>query len=52
MALSRGETRDQIPAARHTSAQNVKTQIKSIFSKLGVSREMELMTMLGDMLRR
>lgn len=52
LALGRGETRDQVAATRDTSAQTVKTQIKSIFSKLGVSREMELMTMLGDMLRR
>jgi DNA-binding CsgD family transcriptional regulator len=52
LALGRGETRDQIAAARDTSAQTIKTQIKSIFSKLEVSREMELMAMLGDLLHR
>jgi DNA-binding CsgD family transcriptional regulator len=52
LALARGVTRDQIAAARETSTQTVKTQIKSIFSKLGVSREMDLTAMLGDLLRR
>jgi DNA-binding CsgD family transcriptional regulator len=52
LALARGETRDQIAAARNTSIQTVKTQIKSVFAKLGVSREVELVVMLGNMLRR
>lgn len=51
LALARGETRDEIAAARGTSAQTVKAQLKSIFAKLGVSREAELVTMFGQMLR-
>lgn len=51
LALARGETRDEIAAARGTSAQTTKAQLKSIFAKLGVSREVELVTMFGDMLR-
>lgn len=48
LALARGETRDQIAAARGTSMQTVKAQLKSIFAKLGVSREVELVAMLGE----
>jgi DNA-binding CsgD family transcriptional regulator len=51
LALARGETRDEIAAARGTSAQTVKAQLKSIFAKLGVSREAELVTLFGEMLR-
>lgn len=51
LALARGETRDEIAAARGTSAQTVKAQLKSIFAKLGVSREAELVSLFGEMLR-
>lgn len=51
LALARGESREEIAAARRTSIQTVKAQLKSIFAKLGVVREAELVAMLGDSLR-
>ncbi|MDK2761968.1 MAG: helix-turn-helix transcriptional regulator [Sphingopyxis sp.] len=51
LALARGETRDEIAAARDTSVQTVKSQLKSIFAKVGISREVELTAMFADMLR-
>lgn len=51
LALAHGDSREQIAAARQTSVQTVKAQLKSIFAKLGVVREAELVAMLGDSLR-
>ncbi|WP_052757572.1 helix-turn-helix transcriptional regulator [Sphingobium chungbukense] len=51
LALARGETRDEIAAARRTSVQTVRAQLKSIFAKLSVTREIELVTMFGETLR-
>lgn len=48
LALARGGSREEIAAARKTSVQTVKAQLKSIFAKLGVVREVELVAMLGD----
>lgn len=48
LALARGEGRDQIAAARNTSIQTVKAQVKSVFAKLGVNREVELVAMLAS----
>lgn len=51
LGLARGRSRDEIAAARNTSVHTVKVQLKSIFSKLGVAREGDLVAMLGDMFR-
>jgi DNA-binding NarL/FixJ family response regulator len=51
LALARGATREDIAAARKSSVQTVKAQLKSTFAKVGVSREVELVSMLGEMLR-
>lgn len=51
LALARGESREEIAVARRTSIQTVKAQLKSIFAKLGVVREVELVAMLGDNFR-
>lgn len=51
LALAKGNSRDEIAAARQTSTQTVKTQLKSIFAKLDVARELELVAMLGDSFR-
>lgn len=51
LALAGGQTRDEIAAARDTSIQTVKAQLKSIFAKLGVNREVELVAMLAGALR-
>ena len=52
LALARGESREAIAASRKTSIQTVKAQLKSVFAKLGVVREVELVAMLGESLRR
>lgn len=52
LALARGETRDEIAATRNTSVQTVKAQLKSIFGKVGVNREVELVAMFAGTLRR
>ncbi len=52
LTLVSGNTREQIAAARGTSIQTVKAQLKSIFAKLGVTREAELVAMLGATLQR
>ncbi|WP_323810776.1 helix-turn-helix transcriptional regulator [Sphingobium baderi] len=51
LAIGQGESREQIAAARNTSRQTVKAQLKSIFAKLNVSREADLVAMLGETLR-
>ncbi|WP_333605219.1 helix-turn-helix transcriptional regulator [Novosphingobium sp.] len=52
LALASGETRDEIAATRNTSVQTVKAQLKSIFGKVGVNREVELVAMFAGTLRR
>ncbi|MFZ4607458.1 MAG: helix-turn-helix transcriptional regulator [Caulobacter sp.] len=49
LALLSGELRDSIAARRGVSAGTVKAQIKSLFRKVGVSRELELAKMLNDL---
>lgn len=49
--LARGERRQAIAEARQTSVETVQAQLKAIFAKLGISREVELVSMLGDLLR-
>jgi DNA-binding CsgD family transcriptional regulator len=51
LALARGATREEIAAARNTSIQTVKAQLKSIFAKVGVNREVELVAMFAGSLR-
>ena len=51
LALARGDSREEIAAARRSSVHTVKAQLKSIFAKLGVVREVELVAMLGDSFR-
>lgn len=50
--LARGERREAIAAARRTSLQTVRSQIKNIFGKLGVTREPELVALLARLMRR
>lgn len=42
-----GASREQIATERRASLQTVRSQIKSIFSKLNVTREGELVSMLA-----
>lgn len=51
LALASGSSREEIAAARKTSIQTVKAQLKSVFAKLGVVREVELVAMLGGSFR-
>lgn len=48
MRVARGMSRDEVAAARGTSVGTVKAQLKSIFAKLDVSREAELIVLLND----
>ena len=50
LRLGRGESRDAIAAARDAKIDTVRAQIKSIFAKLGVSREVELVALITRML--
>jgi DNA-binding CsgD family transcriptional regulator len=50
--LAIGEPRERIAAERCTSLQTVRSQIKSIFDKLHVTRERELVSMLARITRR
>jgi len=50
--LARGERREAIAAARRASLQTVRSQIKSIFSKLGVTREPQLVALLARLAQR
>jgi DNA-binding CsgD family transcriptional regulator/PAS domain-containing protein len=52
LRLAAGESRDSIAASRHASLGTVRAQLKSAFAKLGVSREVELVAMLGSLLHR
>lgn len=51
LRLARGETRDAIAEQRGTRLETVRAQLKTVFGKLGVRREVELVTMLADLLR-
>lgn len=50
--LARGERRMAIAAARRASLQTVRSQIKNIFCKLGVTREPELVALLAGLTQR
>jgi len=50
--LTIGEPRERIAAERCASLQTVRSQIKSIFAKLNVTRERELVSMLVRITRR
>jgi len=49
--LARGIDREEIAKARGVSAATVHTQIKSIFGKVGVSREVELVLAVARLAR-
>ncbi|MGF7148801.1 DNA-binding CsgD family transcriptional regulator [Sphingomonas zeicaulis] len=51
LRLARGETREAIAEQRGTRLETVRAQLKTVFGKLGVRREVELVTMLADLLR-
>jgi DNA-binding CsgD family transcriptional regulator len=51
-SLSGGMRREAIAASRGASLQTVRSQIKSIFGKLGVTRERELVSMLAGIMQR
>jgi DNA-binding CsgD family transcriptional regulator len=51
IALAGGKEREAIAAARGSSLGTVTTQIKSLFRKLDVSREGELIALLNRLLR-
>ena len=50
--LTTGEPRERIAAERGASLQTVRSQIKSIFANLNVTRERELVSMLARITRR
>ncbi|KRB40531.1 LuxR C-terminal-related transcriptional regulator [Phenylobacterium sp. Root700] len=50
--LTLGEPREMIAAARGASLQTVRSQIKSIFAKLSVTRERELVSLLTKITQR
>lgn len=50
--LANGEPRETIAAERGASLQTVRSQIKSIFAKLNVTRERELVSMLARITQR
>jgi DNA-binding CsgD family transcriptional regulator len=50
--LANGEAREMIAAERGASLQTVRSQIKSIFAKLNVTRERELVSMLARITQR
>lgn len=51
LLLTRGLSRDQIAESRATSPATVHSQLKSLFLKVGVSRESELVAVLGKVAR-
>ena len=51
LRLARGETREAIAEQRGTRLETVRAQLKTVFGKLGVRREVDLVTMLADLLR-
>ncbi|OHD09894.1 helix-turn-helix transcriptional regulator [Sphingopyxis sp. RIFCSPHIGHO2_12_FULL_65_19] len=52
LRLAAGESRDSIAVGRDASLGTVRAQIKSVFAKFGVGREVELAAMLGSPLHR
>lgn len=51
MLLAQGYSRDQIAASRATSPATVHSQLKSLFRKADVSRESELVALIGNIVR-
>lgn len=51
LRLARGQPRTEIAGERSASLETVRSQIKLIFAKLGIAREVELVAMLGQLLR-
>ena len=51
LRLARGEHRAHIAEERGAQLETVRSQIKIIFAKLGVGREVDLVMMLGQLLR-
>jgi DNA-binding CsgD family transcriptional regulator len=51
LLLAQGLSRDQIAESRATSPATVHSQLKSLFLKVGVSRESELVAVLGKVAR-
>jgi DNA-binding CsgD family transcriptional regulator len=51
LRLARGQQRTTIGEERGARPDTVRAQIKAIFAKLGVAREAELVSMLGQLLR-
>lgn len=51
LRLARGQQRADIAQQRGAQLETVRSQIKIIFAKLGIGREVELVTMLGQLLR-
>ena len=51
MLLAQGYSRDQIAASRATSPATVHSQLKSLFRKADVSRESELVALIGNIAR-
>lgn len=51
LRLAQGEAREAIAEARNARLETVRAQLKSAFAKLGINREVELVAMLGEMLR-
>lgn len=52
MRLARGQPRESIAEERNARFETIRSQIKSVFAKLGITREVELVAMLGQLLRR
>jgi DNA-binding NarL/FixJ family response regulator len=47
--IRRGQSAEFIAAKRGVAAETVRTQIKAIMAKLGVSRQAELVVRLGEL---
>lgn len=48
-ALGRGDSQEEIAQARHRSLETVRVQVRSIYRKLGVRRQAELVALLGQL---
>lgn len=51
LRLARGQPRSEIAQERGAQLETVRSQIKIVFAKLGIGREVELVTLLGQLLR-
>ncbi|MCE7797196.1 helix-turn-helix transcriptional regulator [Sphingobium sufflavum] len=51
LRLARGQPRETVAEERRARLETIRSQIKAIFAKLGVTREVELVVMLGQLLR-